>query len=61
MHWISVDDRLPTEHKEYVVFVDGELQIGCFSDDGLEYYMEGAWHKDKYLTHWIDIELPKTR
>ena len=59
--WISVDDRLPEEESNYIVyykhaFCDDENHVGicvCFYD-GNEFQMDSL-HK---VTHWIPLPNP---
>ena len=64
--WISVEDRLPEEHKECTVYI-GTVTFGCFdghgflsTDDFLTGYENGDDAEISYIqpTHWQPLPDP---
>lgn len=65
MEWISVEDRLPEEDLEILMFADvGEAIVGKLTDQG---WISGnqfvswdyIWNHDiKEITHWMPLPEP---
>lgn len=68
--WVSVEERKPTESREYIVIYENEavdvMQFDAGADEfgSLEtVYSAGGWegadfHRDDGVTHWLDFEIP---
>lgn len=58
--WISVDDRLPTEHDVYTVYCPSSL---CFQHEKeqiqmVSFHPDTGWNSPTRITHWQPIPKP---
>lgn len=53
--WVSVNDRMPEQYTDVIVFIKGDTIAVDYVDENGDFYYYG-----EYVTHWMPLpELPK--
>lgn len=59
MEWISVKDRLPQEHREYIVTDMECATVAEFYPNINRFVFDDDFWNNCNITHWAEIILPK--
>lgn len=57
MNWINVNDRVPEEPVDVIIWASG-LEIGCYYPDSKEWVIYSTDEKNK-VTYWMPVTPPQ--
>ena len=61
MHWVAVEDELPNEHQDVMVYYYGNRKSKHFPD--LQFMKQSSFYNDRFeceeeVTHWAELPEP---